>query len=86
MSLQLVLQLGIAGLLLFVGVCLGVKARPRLESPTVLTTRIVAVALAALLFLLFVAQSVGLGPSVDATFHWIAFRAQRLMDTWMSFL
>jgi len=86
MSLQLVLQLGIAGLLLFVGVCLGVKAQPRLESPIVLATRLLAVAAAALLFFLSVAESVGLGPSVDSTCRWVAFRAQRLMETWISLL
>ena len=86
MSLQLVLQLGIAGLLLFVGVGLGIKARPRLESPMVLATRLLAVAAAAFLFLLFVAESVGLGPSVNGAFHWIVFRAQRLMETWISLL
>lgn len=52
----------------------------------VLATRLLAVAAAALLFFLFVAQGFGLGPSVDGTFRWIAFRAQRLMDTWVSLL
>ncbi len=86
MSLQLFLQLAIAGLLLFVGVCLGLKARPRLESPAVLTTRLLSIGLAALLFLLFVAQGVGLGPTVDAAYRWLAFRAERLIDSWASLL
>jgi len=71
---------------LFVGVCLGLQARPRLESRMVLATRLLAVSAAALLFFLFVAESIGLGPSVDGTFRWIAFRAQRLIDTWGSLL
>jgi hypothetical protein len=55
-----------------------------MESPLILAARIIAVAAAAVLFLLFVAESVGLGPTVYATFHWIAFRAHRLVDTWIS--
>ena len=86
MSLRLVLQLGLAGLLLFVGVCLGIKARPRLESRIVLATRLLAVAAAALLFMLFVAESVGLDAAVDGAFRWIALRAQRLVETWISLL
>ena len=86
MSLQLLLQLAIAGLLLFVGVCLGAKARPRLESPVILATRLAAITLAALLFLLFIAESVGLGPTVDAAYRWAAFRAERLVDSWGSLL
>jgi len=86
MSLQLVLQLGLAGLLLFVGVCLGLQARPRLESRLVLVARLLAVSAAALLFFLFIAESVGLGPSVDSAFRWIAFRAQGLVDAWGSLL
>ena len=86
MSLQLVLQLGIAGLLLFVGVCLGIKAQPRLESPIALGTRLLAIAAAAVLFFLAVAESVGLGPSVNSTFRSIAFQAERLMETWISLL
>jgi len=51
-----------------------------------LATRLLVVPAAALLFFLFVAESFGLGPSADRTFRWIASRAQRLMDTWISLL
>lgn len=86
MSAQLVVQLGLAGVLLFIGVCLGVRARTRLESPLVCATRIAAVALAAFLFLAYVAENVGCGFLLHRGFQWLALRARWLLETCGSLL
>ena len=81
MSLRFFYELGLAGILLFIGVSLGVKARPRLESPLALATRFSAVGLAAAFFLLYVAPAVGLSLSLKTVLDWIAARAERLVQT-----
>ena len=80
MSLCLLCQLGIAGLLLFVGVSLGLSARPRLENPFSRFTRIFAIALSACLFVLYVTETVGSGLTLETACDWIALRAHRLVE------
>jgi hypothetical protein len=84
MSYQLLVQLGLAGALLFVGVCLGVRAQPRLESPVAFAMRIAAVALSAFLFAAYVAESVGCGFLLERGFRWIAVRAHWLVEMCVS--
>ena len=86
MALTLVYQLGVAAALLVVGVCLGIQSRPRVESPAHLTLRFVAVALAGVLFCMYVAESMGFGPPVATVVEWIGFRAQRIWETGDSLL
>ena len=80
MALTFVFQLGVAAALLVIGVSLGIQSRPRLESPTHLTARFAAIGLAAILFFLYVGESMG-GPSLETVFQWVGFRAQRLWET-----
>jgi hypothetical protein len=84
MSPRLFVQLGLAGILLFLGVSLSLKPRPRLESPIALVTRLAAIFAAAALFLLYIAESLGIVLSLDRAFHWFAIRARRLVQTWIS--
>ena len=86
MSLQLLVYPGLAGLLFFVAVSLGNKAEPKWESPIVAIARTTAVTLAGIMFLLYVAEASGLGPSPDAVFRWLANRAQQFVDARVSAL
>ena len=86
MSLTLVYQLGVAAALLVIGVCLGIKPRPRVESRMHWVVRFTSIGLAALLFFMYVAESAGFGPSLDTAFQWVLLRAQRLWDTGTSLL
>ena len=81
MSLTLVCQLGVAAALLVVGVCLGIPSRPRVERPLQWTVRFASIGLAALLFFMYVGESVGMGPSFDTASQWVVLRAQRLWET-----
>jgi hypothetical protein len=81
MALTLVCQLGVAAALLVIGVCLGIQSRPRVESPMHWVVRFASIALAALLFFMYVAESVGFGPSLDTAFQWVVLRTQRLWET-----
>ena len=86
MALTLVCQLGVAAALLVLGVCLGIKPRPQVESPLHWLVRFVSIGLAAVLFLLYVGESVGVGPSLETAFHWVATRAERIWETGTSLL
>lgn len=81
MALSFVCQLGVAAALLVFGVSMGLQSRSRVESPTHLTARFVAIALAAILFLMYVGESTGFGPSLETVFQWVGLRAQRLWET-----
>ena len=86
MALTLVCQLGVAAALLVIGVCLGIRPRLRVESPLHWVVRFASIALAAILFFMYVAESVGFGPSLDTAFQWVVIRAERLWETGVSLL
>jgi hypothetical protein len=81
MALSFVCQLGVAAALLVFGVSMGLQSRSRVESPTHLTARLVAIVLAAVLFFLYVGESMGFGPSLETVFQGIGLRAERLWET-----
>jgi hypothetical protein len=80
MSMKAFIQLGIAGLLLFMGVCLGSRTHPQREGPLTFVGRMGTFALAALFFFSFVAQSMGFDFSVDRAADWIVEAARRLVE------
>jgi hypothetical protein len=86
MALNLLCQLGVAAALLVLGVCLGLRQRPRVESPLHVFVRVLCIGLAVIIFLLFVGESTGLGPSLATAFDWVATRAGRLWDAGASLL
>ena len=86
MGLTVVCQLGVAAALLVIGVCLGIQSRPRVESPMHWVVRFTSIAMAVLLFFMYVAESAGFGPSLDTAFEWVVLRAQRLWETGASLL
>jgi hypothetical protein len=74
------IQLGVAGLLLFIGVCLGSRTQPQREGPLTFVGRMGTFALAAVFFFSFVAQSVGFDFSVDRAADWLVDAARRLVE------
>jgi hypothetical protein len=86
MALTLVCQLGVAAALLFIGVCLGMQSRRGVESPMHRAVRFTSIGLAALLFILYVGESAGFGPSLDTAFQWVVLRVQHFWQTGTSLL
>ena len=80
MLMRAFIQLGVAGLLLFIGVCLGSRTQPQRESPLTFVGRMGTFALAAVFFFSFVAQSVGFDFSVDRAADWLVDAARRLVE------
>ncbi len=86
MALTVVCQLGMAAALLFIGVCLGMRSRPRVESSMHRAMRFTSIGLAVLLFILYVGESAGFGPSLGTAAEWVILRLQHIWQTGTSLL
>jgi len=83
MSLQFLISLGLASLLLFIGVCPSMKARLGVEGLIALTIRITALTAAAFIFLSCFAQSVGCSLTLNMVLDTVASWVKHWVGIWL---